>query len=578
MIVKLSKTALLFLLLSVVWSCAQEEKESEKEREETSFVSFINQEHEWVDSVFNSLTPKERIAQLFMVRAHSNLGQAYIDSVAKVIEDEQLGGVVVFQGTAEGHVNMLNEYQKLTKVPLLVAVDGEWGLGMRLPEEAISYPYQMTLGAVQDNELLYEMGVEVGKDLKRMGIHYNFAPSVDINNNAKNPVIGFRSFGDDKDNVTDKAEAYINGMLDEGILTSIKHFPGHGDTDVDSHFDLPQLNFSRERLVDVELYPFKELIDRGTPTVMVGHMHIPVLDDTPNVSSSISRKIITDLLKDEMKFKGLVVTDAMSMKGVRKHFPGTEADVLTLKAGSDLLELSANSGKAIDAIEDAIASGEISQEEVDEKVKRVLATKYWAGLDAYQPSSTENLLEDIQRPESKDLVNKMAEKAVTVLNSKDGIEAFSKEKKTALVRVGVEENQDFENILSEQLSDLEVLAVPKEANENILARLSEDLKNYEQVILAIHDDNLRPKYSLDYSEAYLNFFESLNNDEVITVLFTSPYILDELPIDKSGSLILTYQNNDFMQRAAVKVLLKEVQSEGKLSVTVNDEYKNGDGL
>lgn len=574
MINKTLKTIILFLTVAFSLSCAQEKPKTT----ETSFVSFINQEHAWVDSVFNSLTPKERIAQLFMVRAHSNLGQSYIDSVARVIEEEQLGGVVVFQGTPEGHVEMINRYQKLTKVPLLTSIDGEWGLGMRLPDEAISYPYQMTLGAIQEDELLRKMGNEIGKDLKRMGIHFNFAPTVDINNNPKNPVIGFRSFGDDKYKVTDKSEAYTNGLMDEGVLASIKHFPGHGDTDVDSHFDLPQLNFTRERLDEVELFPFKELIDRGAPSVMVGHMHIPALDDEPHVSSSISRKIITDLLKNEMGFKGLIVTDAMSMKGVRKHFPGTEADVRTLQAGSDLLELSENSGKAIAAIEEALAAGELSQEEVDEKVKRVLATKYWLGLDKYQPTSTENLLEDIQREESKELVSALAEKAITVVNSKKGIDDFSPESKTAIVRIGIDENQDFESILSEKLEDVEFYGISEDEDETSLNELLEKLNGYEQTVLAVHDKNARPRYALDYSDNMIRFMESAANENTITVLFTSPYILDELPVSKSASLVLGYQNDGFMQRAAAKVILKEIDPSGKLSVTVNEEYKNGDGF
>ncbi|HLQ99197.1 MAG TPA: glycoside hydrolase family 3 N-terminal domain-containing protein [Sphingobacterium sp.] len=574
MVNKTLKTIILFLTVAFTLSCAQEKSKTT----ETSFVSFINQEHAWVDSVFNSLTPKERIAQLFMVRAHSNLGQNYIDSVARVIEEEQLGGVVVFQGTPEGHVGMLNRYQKLTKVPLLTSIDGEWGLGMRLPDEAISYPYQMTLGAVQEDGLLRKMGNEIGKDLKRMGIHFNFAPTVDINNNPKNPVIGFRSFGDDKHKVTDKSEAYVKGLMDEGILASIKHFPGHGDTDVDSHFDLPQLNFTRERLDEVELFPFKELIDRGVPSVMVGHMHIPALDDEPHVSSSISRKIITDLLKKEMEFKGLIVTDAMSMKGVRKHFPGTEADVRTLQAGSDLLELSENSGKAIAAIEEALAAGEISQEEVDEKVKRVLATKYWLGLDTYQPTSTENLLEDIQREESKELVSALAEKAITVLNSKKGIDDFLPENKTAIIRIGIDENQDFESILSEKLEDVEFYNISEDEGEGSLNELLEKLSGYKQTIIAIHDKNARPRYALDYSDNMIRFLESAANENTITVLFTSPYILDELPVSKSASLVLGYQNDGFMQRAAAKVIMKEIDPSGKLSVTVNEEYKNGDGF
>src|SRR5690606_38271613 len=258
---------------------------------------------------------------------HTNLGQAYIDSVAKVIKKEDLGGVVLFQGGPVRHANMINQYQKHAKVPLLLALDGEWGLGMRLPDSTISFPYQMALGAIQNEELIYRMGREVAKDFKRLGLNINFAPVVDVNNNPRNPVINYRSFGESKQNVASKGAAYMKGMMDEGIIVSLKHFPGHGDTDVDSHYDLPKLNFSRERLDTLEMYPFKKLIDAGASGVMVAHMNIPSLDQTPNLPSSLSRTVVTDILKNEMGFKGLVFTDAMDMKGVVKYFKDGEADV-----------------------------------------------------------------------------------------------------------------------------------------------------------------------------------------------------------------------------------------------------------
>src|SRR5690606_17741295 len=334
-----------------------------------------------VDSVFQNLTPKERIAQLFLVRAHTNLGQRYIDSVAQVIKQEQLGGLVVFQGGPVRHAQMLNQYQKLVKIPLLVTFDGEWGLGMRLPDSTVSFPYQMTLGAIQNEMLIYEMGRQVARDFQRIGMHFNFAPVVDINNNPKNPVINFRSFGDNKYNVVRKAKAYMDGMVDGRIIASLKHFPGHGDTDVDSHHDLPQLKFSKEHLDSLEIFPFRELIQQGAPAIMVAHMNIPVLDATPNIPSSISRKVVTDLLRKELGFKGLTVTDAMDMKGVKKFFPNGEADVMAIEAGHDLLEISENSARAISLVEKAVKSGRIKQTELDQRVKRVLAAKYWLGLN-----------------------------------------------------------------------------------------------------------------------------------------------------------------------------------------------------
>ena len=261
------------------------------------FVQTINNPNKWVDSVFKKMNRNEKIAQLFMVRAHSNLGQKYADSVGAVIKKEHLGGVVFFQGGPGRMAPIINQYQKNSKTPLMIAMDGEWGLGMRL-DSTISYPYQMTLGAIQDNSLIYKMGQEVSKDFKRLGLQINFAPVMDVNNNPRNPVINYRSFGENKFNVAQKGIAYMKGMQESGLFTTAKHFPGHGDTDVDSHYDLPQLNFTAGRLDSLEMYPFKQAFAEDLSGVMVAHMNIPSLDATPNLPSTLSKPIITGILKE----------------------------------------------------------------------------------------------------------------------------------------------------------------------------------------------------------------------------------------------------------------------------------------
>lgn len=542
------------------------------------FVPFINKQHKWVDSVFNSLTPKERIAQLFLVRAHTNLGQKYIDSVATVIKNEQLGGLVVFQGGPVRHVDMINHYQKQTKVPLLVTVDGEWGVGMRLPDSTLSFPYQMTLGALQDDRLIYDMGREVAKDFLRMGVHFNFAPSVDINNNSKNPVIGFRSFGDDKVNVTKKSKAYMDGMMDGGILASIKHFPGHGDTDVDSHYDLPQLNFSRKRLNELEIYPFRELVNQGAPAVMVAHMHIPALDNTPNIPSSISKKVVTDLLRNELGFKGLTVTDAMNMKGVTKFFPNGEGDILAIEAGHDLLELSENSARAIDLVEKSIKSGRLKQADIDARVKRVLASKYWLGLDKYKSANRNGLYEDLNRSATKSLIQRMADGSITVLKSDKRIKSFDTKKKTAVVSVGIEKTQDFEIGLSTRLSDAKNFLISGKETEDELKVLLDEIKTFDQVVLAVHDNRARPRADLTITDLTKKFVDKVSGKKTITVMFTSPYSINTLDVNGSGSIILAYQNDAPLQKAALKVLLRDITAKGKLPVTINRKYTFGEGF
>src|SRR6195952_5791844 len=343
----------IFLALNFIVLSASAQKES--------YIQSLDKQNHWVDSVFRKLNRRQKVAQLFFVRAHTNLGLKYEDSVANVIKNEQVGGLVFFQGGPVRQAQLINRYQKIARVPLIIAQDGEWGLGMRL-DSTIAYPYQMTLGAIQDNTLIYKMGQQVAYDFKRLGMQMNFGPDMDVNNNPDNPVINYRSFGDNKYNVAAKGIAYLKGMQDEGLLTTAKHFPGHGDTNVDSHLDLPVLPFSRKRLDSLEEYPFREAIKAGISGVMIAHMDIPALDSTKNLPSTLSRPIITGILKDSLHFKGLVVSDAMEMKGVVKYFPDGQADVKAYLAGNDIIELSANTERAVKEIRKAIKKKEITKQ------------------------------------------------------------------------------------------------------------------------------------------------------------------------------------------------------------------------
>ncbi|WDF68907.1 glycoside hydrolase family 3 N-terminal domain-containing protein [Sphingobacterium oryzagri] len=564
------KHVLLFLFLVFLFPVFAQKK--------PDFVRFINSKNVWVDSVFNALTPKERIAQLFLVRAHTNLGKKYIDSVANIIKKEQLGGLVVFQGGPVRHAQMLNQYQKLSKVPLLVTYDGEWGLGMRMPDSTMSYPYQMTLGAIQNEHLIYEMGKQIARDFQRLGMHFNFAPVVDINNNPNNPVINFRSFGDNKHNVTRKSKAYMDGMVDGGIIASLKHFPGHGDTDVDSHHDLPQLTFSKARLDTLEIYPFRELIKAGAPAIMVAHMNIPALDATPNIPSSISRKVVTDLLRKELGFKGLTVTDAMDMNGVKKFFPNGEADVMAIEAGHDLLEISENSARAIDLVEKAVKSGRIKQAELDQRIKRVLAAKYWVGLNQYRPIPMQNLFSDLNNNAAKQLVDRLADAAVTVLKADRRIKTFDKQAATAIVSIGITQAQDFEKGLTPQLTEKTQFFISGKETDEQLKELLKQIRTHRQIVLAIHDNRPRPRSESDLSEPVRAFVDKLAGRRTVTVMFTNPYALNNLPVDRSSGIIMAYQNDAFMQKAALRVLLGRVKAQGKLPIAINKKFQYGDGI
>lgn len=545
----------------------------------TEFNTFINTQHVWVDSVFNKLSLREKIGQLFMVRAHTNLGKRYIDSVANVIKEDKLGGVVFFQGGPVNHAATINYYQKVSKVPLLVALDGEWGLGMRLADSAISYPYQMTLGAIQDNNLLYKMGREIGKDFKRIGLNINFAPVVDINNNPRNPVINFRSFGENKENVASKGSAYMKGMLDEQLLITLKHFPGHGDTDVDSHKDLPMLNFTRGRLDSLELFPFKKLINEGAPGVMVAHMNIPSLDKTPHLPSSLSPNVVTDLLKRQLGFKGLIFTDAMDMNGVVKYFKGGEADVRAVIAGNDVLELSQNSKRAIDMIEKAIASKRISRQDIDKRVKKILAAKLWLALDKYKPADLRGLYKEINRNASVALNQQLANAAITLLKGDSLINALAYNKRTAIISIGASEITTFQQRLSERFDNALNFVIAPNATPNDIAKVSVELIRYDQIIIGIHDNRKSPQSKINYSGTVRLFMNELASMKSVFCVFANPYTLAGLPgIEQCKSIIMAYQNSAELQRAAAGAVLKEFKPTGRLPVTINVFFKYGDGI
>ncbi len=537
------------------------------------------QKTHWVDSVFRKLNRHDRVAQLLMVRAHTNLGLAYEDSVAGVIQKEHIGGLVFFQGGPVRQAALTNRYQKLSRIPLLVAMDGEWGLGMRL-DSVISYPYQMTLGAIQDNTLIYKMGQFVAKDFKRLGLQMNFAPDMDVNNNPNNPVIGFRSFGDNKFNVAKKGIAYLTGMQNGGILTTAKHFPGHGDTDVDSHQDLPLLPFTVQRLDSLEMYPFQEAVKVGISGIMIAHMNIPALDTTAHLPSTLSRPIVTGVLKEQLGFKGLIVSDAMEMKGVVKYFPNSEADVLALNAGNDILELTQNSVRAVKAIKKAIRKGNINKKEFFVKVKKVLAAKYDVGLNQYKEISETNLYSDLNSEESKNLNQQLTDSAVTLLKGDTTIQRLNFIKKTALLAIGTNQITPFQLGLQKWFGNNTIFYASKTASAEELNQLLNQLKTYDQVLVGVFDTRTRPYSKLDYKADLKEFTNNVValNSSVVTI-FANPYTIATLDgLAKCPVLIVGYQNSLEMQQSAVKVISRQLKPTGTLPVNINPAFTFGMGV
>ncbi|HEY4325647.1 MAG TPA: glycoside hydrolase family 3 N-terminal domain-containing protein [Mucilaginibacter sp.] len=543
------------------------------------YIELLNHQNHWVDSVFKKMSRRHKVAQLFFVRAHTNRGQKYEDSVAHIIKAEQVGGLVFFQGGPVRQAALINRYQKLVKVPLIITMDGEWGLGMRL-DSTISYPYQMTLGAIKDNTLIYKMGQQIAYDFKRLGMQMNLAPVLDINNNPDNPVINYRSFGDNKYNVAAKGIAYFKGMQDAGLLTMAKHFPGHGDTNVDSHLDLPLLPFTRQRLDTLEEYPFREAIKAGIAGVMIAHMDIPVLDSTKNLPSTLSRPIVSGVLKDSLKFKGLVVSDAMEMKAVVKYFPGGEADVKAFLAGNDIIELSENSKRAIKLIRRVVRKDSISKEEFESRVKKVIAAKYWAGLNHYQENNIDHLTEDLNRPAAKELVQQLSDAAVTLLKGDSASLNLNRSQKTAIISIGVTRTTVFQQELAKWYPNNAAFLVDKNMPDAQLKSLLENLKQYDQVFVSINDTRPRPASKLDYSSDIKLFITELaERENTVISVFANAYSMAGLPgIEKCTALLACYQLNDELQRSAVKVIAGQLKPRGHLPVSVNEFFKTGAGI
>ena len=528
---------------------------------------------QWIDSVMITLSPKEKIGQLFIVRANYP-GKDYNRKIPKYLQDYNLGGVTFFRGDAIDQAEKTNEWQAIAKVPLFISIDGEWGLGMRL-NDAMSFPYQMTLGAINNDNLIYEMGRTIGKHCKRMGIQINFAPVVDVNSNPANPIIGMRSFGEDKDKVSQFGIKYMKGLQDEGIIATAKHFPGHGDTDSDSHLTLPIINHDKARLNEVELYPFKKLINAGLDGIMIAHLYIPSIENTPNVASTLSKTLTDSLLRTELGFNGLIVTDALDMKGVRKYFKNSEIALMALKAGNDILLLPEDFPDAVKAIERAVQNGEISYELIDQKCRKILYYKYKTGLNNFKPINTENLVQDLNNGEAKYLKRKLFENAITLVKNIDNIIPLEKLDTLSLTSVSIGSNEitPFQKSLR-RYSPVLLQQISKSPKNEEITALLKNIENKNLVILDFQHTSIFPfrKFGLTARSIEIIDFIS-NHHKTIVVLPSCPYALKQIP-DKENiiAIIVSYQDDAEAQDLSAQLIFGGFGAKGKLAVSSGDKY------
>ncbi|VDH14817.1 beta-hexosaminidase [Algoriella xinjiangensis] len=525
----------------------------------------------WVDEKYNSMTLEERVGQLFIVAAYTNKDSIHENDILKLIQQEKIGGLIFMQDQAVKQIELTNKFQSISKIPLLIGVDGEWGLAMRL-KNVERFPWNMTLGALRDNELVYRVGKQIGIQANRVGIQFNFAPSVDVNVNPNNPIIGNRSFGSNPDRVAEKGIAYMNGMKSQNVLSSAKHFPGHGNTDQDSHKVLPLIPDNKQDLEKYHIAPFKKMIAAGVQSVMVAHLNVPALEPDPKTPSTLSKKIITDYLKGELGFRGIVITDALNMDGVAKMFAPGEVDYRAFVAGNDILLFSQNVKLGKQKIIEAINKGEISEVRLEESVKKILKAKYITGLNDFKPLNPTNVFDDLNSPENLALTTKIFEKATTVVKNNDKTLPIKKvNQKIAFVPL---EQTDYDQFLThlQKYANVELVNVKDPSQINLL-------NEYDVVITGafLSNETVYKPYKLSTnSKAILSALPK--DKKKILSLFTSPYGLKDLDLSNLDAVTVQYQNTKDAQTAATQVIFGAIDSEGTLPVDINANLKEGQGI
>lgn len=527
---------------------------------------------QWVDSLYNSMSLEEKVGQLFMVDIFSSKSKKETDYLKTLIKKYHLGGVIFSKGGPVRQANLTNAYQKVSKYPLLIGQDAEWGLAMRL-DSTYAFPWNMTLGAIDNNNLVELTGEQIAKHCKRMGVHIDFAPDVDININPKNPIIGNRSFGENRENVTEKAISFIKGMEGENVLTCIKHFPGQGDTDVDSHKALPVLNFSKQRLDSVELYPYEKIISKHiVSSVMVGHLDVPALDSRPHHPASLSKPIITGLLKNKLNFKGLVISDALNMKGVTNYDTPGKTSLDAFLAGNDILLIPRNMPKGAEQIVKAYKHNKVTEKRLAHSVKKILMAKYKVGLNNYKPVNTINLVRDLNSLDNDLLYENLMENAITVVKNNSAILPVHNldKKKIAYVHFGDAQGDDFYNMLKkyDKVDKIEA---------DHLGDLMEKLSSYNYVIVGFHKSNENPWKSYKFTDKELIWLQKIaQKHTTILSVFTRPYaLIDFRTTTNLDGIIISYQNSKIAQEKTAQVIFGAIGAKGRLPVSCGEGFPAG---
>ena len=539
------------------------------------FANAQSDEDRWVDSVYNSLTMQQRVGQLINVRANLP-NSAYFKEVQQLIEQYNIGGVTFFRTDAAPLLDQVNRWQAMAQTPLMVGIDGEWGLGMRI-NDGISYPFQMTLGAIQNQELISDMGAQIAEQCRRIGINIDFAPDIDVNNEPKNPVIGMRSFGSDPKLVAERGLRYALALQNNGVLPTIKHFPGHGDTKTDSHETLPKVSKKLSELKKIELYPFEYLIKNGVSGAMVGHLYMPALEPVKNLSSSISKNIVTGLLKEEMGFDGLIFSDAMEMKGAYQGIHPDDVGLSALLAGVDVILMPINPETTILNIVNQLDNKEVAYR-VEESCRKVLRYKYRLGIAKYQPQPESSVGNDLHQAKYYNLKQRLYNEAVTMLKNERQMLPLDKSKKVAVVTFG--NNDEVTAKLQKEGYNVSGFIISENINIARKTQIINDLKQYQQVVVNIRNTSIYATKDFGITDYMVEIVKSISkNHNIVFNLFACPYALNKFTFKKSpAAIIIGYEDTQCAVNAVVDVMVGKLNPIGKLPVTINKKFRFGDGI
>ena len=533
----------------------------------------------WVDSVMNSLNLDEKIGQLFAIDAYSDVKHLNEKITTKLIKENHIGTVIFFKGTPVKQAELTNKYQAISKVPLMIAMDAEWGVSMRL-NKTPKLPYQIAIGGSNNVENAYLVSEEIANECLRLGVNMNYAPVADVNVNPKNPIIGLRSFGEDKTKVSSLSVSSVDAYRHRGVLSCGKHFPGHGDTSKDSHKTLPSVNASLDRIIDVELYPFQQLIDNKIPAIMVAHLKIPALDDKTGLPTSLSPIIIDSLLKKEMGFKGLVISDALNMKGVQGYGTNVEINIQAFKAGNDILLYPRDIKKTVAKFKAEIRNKNISEERLEESVRKILMAKYWAGLENFIPINTENLISDLNNSNAEYVNNKVASESITLIkNENNTLPIIKVDKPIAHITFGRDRVGELKNRLNDYAKvDSYVVSA------NNIASVKKKISNYSYLIVSVDNPfykirRNRAEFRKQISLMQRQIKELSKDKKVILNFLGNPYRLKEFGNDTIyDAILLSYKKTDYSQKFSAATIFGANPPVGVLPVSINEEYKEGTSL